>query len=130
MSNMSFEYMREILTSLADDLPQEIYHGLGGGIILLPEIKMHPENINNDFYILGQYRYEPNGFGRYIVIYYGSFCNVHGHLSEADQTEKLKAILHHELVHHLEHLAGDRSLEYKDADGIMKYKQRHSRGNQ
>ncbi len=123
---LSFEQVQEVLTQIADKIPQAIYRELNGGIILLPDTKPHPQSINGDLYILGQYHYEPTGFGRYITIYYGSFCKTYGHLSDSRLANKLEEVLRHELVHHLEHLAGDNSLEVRDAKEIASYKRRYT----
>ena len=122
---LSFERAQEELTVIADAIPYEIYRELNGGIILLPEVKMHPENVAKDLYILGQYNYDPNGFGRYITIYYGSFCRVFGYLSDDMFVEEMKNTLYHELTHHLEHLAGDNSLEVQDEIDMARYKHGH-----
>lgn len=122
---LTFEECQEMLTEIADGLPPAIFQGLNGGILLLPDTVPHPEKVTGNLYILGQYRYEPTGFGRYVVIYYGSFCLAHGNLSHDGQRRKLAELLHHELTHHLEHLAGDRSLEIQDAVDIARYQENH-----
>jgi len=121
---MSFEEVQEFLTKTADSMPAAIYNKLNGGIILVPETKLHPESRGDTLYILGQYHYEPRGFGRYITIYYGSFCQVCANRTRRMQEQKLREVLQHELVHHLEHQAGDKSLEIKDAVDIARYKRR------
>lgn len=118
---LSFEETQEALTEIADQLPQAIYRELNGGIILLPETKRHPEG--GDLYILGQYHYEPRGFGRYVTLHYGSLQAAHGQLPREAFIEKLREVLYHELVHHLEHLAGDRSLEIQDVVDMMNYRE-------
>jgi len=118
---LTIEQANDALDDLVDRLPEKIFDKLNGGIIMSPDICYHPESRKNDLYILGQYRYEPVGFGRYIIIYYGSFNRVHGHLPDELQIKKLEAVLCHELVHHLEGLAGDRSLEHQDAVDMAKY---------
>lgn len=120
----SFEETQEALTEIADQIPQAIYRELNGGIILLPEIKLHPGARNGDLYILGQYHYEPRGIGRYVTLYYGSLRAAHGHMPREAFIQKLREVLYHELVHHLEHLAGDRSLEIQDAMDMMNYHER------
>jgi hypothetical protein len=121
---ISFDMAYEALNNSLDRLPPQIQEGLNGGIILLPDIKKHPEGVGGDLYILGQYHFDPCGFGRYITIYFGSFRMTHGHLPEEEQLKKLEEVLHHELVHHLEHLAGDKTLEYKDAEEIREYRRK------
>lgn len=118
---LSYEETQQALTEYADALPAAVYEALNGGIVLLPDTKPHPQDIAGDLYILGEYHYDPNGLGRYIAIYYGSFRRVHGRLPPHLFRKKLKEVLVHELTHHLEHLAGDRSLEVEDAISIARY---------
>lgn len=125
---LTFEEAQEALTEIADQIPPEIYRQLNGGILLLPESKMHPEAVNGDLYILGQYHYDPQGFGRYITLYYGSFCKAHGNLPDRQFVAKLKDTLNHELIHHLEHLAGDKSLEIQDEIDIAQYRRKFPTG--
>ncbi len=118
---LSYEQMQAILDELADELPEEVYTDLNGGILLSPDKKIHPESVRSDLIICGEYTYDPHGLGRYIVLYYQSLCAVYGHLSEAGQRQKLKEVLHHELTHHLEHMAGDKSLERQDERDLADY---------
>ena len=111
---LTFEEAREALTQAADNLPPAIFEQLNGGIVLLPDT-IYDEN---GLLILGQYHVEPAGFGRYVTIHYGSMAAAHGHLSASNFRGKLEGVLRHELVHHLESLAGDRSLEIQDAIDI------------
>lgn len=121
---LTFDETQEVLTEIADSLPLEIFGGLNGGILLLPDTKLHPESRGNDLYITGEYHYDPKGFGRYITVYYGSFCRVCAHMDREAQISFLRDVLHHELVHHLEGLAGDKSLEARDAADIDAYKRK------
>ena len=122
---LSFEQAREALGEIADSLPREIYDRLNGGVILLPRSKRHPKGAG--LYILGEYHYEPCGFGRYITLYYGSFLRVFGDIPDDKLIEELGATLRHELVHHLENLAGDDTLELEDARSIQRHKERFKR---
>jgi len=107
---LEFEDAREYLTEIADDLPHEIFKELNGGIILVPDIKRDADGL----FILGHYNFDPLGLGRYITIYYGSITEVYGNLSSVIIKRQLKEVLYHELTHHIEHLAGDKSLEIQD----------------
>ncbi|MCL2383823.1 MAG: hypothetical protein FWC79_06890 [Oscillospiraceae bacterium] len=40
---ISIEEVEEMLDEIAESLPQEFYHKLNGGILLLPEARKHPE---------------------------------------------------------------------------------------
>jgi len=114
---LTFEESREALTQIADALPSAIFEELNGGILLLPDTMTD----ENGLMILGQYHVDPLGFGRYVTIHYGSMCAVYGHLSPKAFEKKLEGVLRHELIHHLENLAGDRSLEIKDAIEVSRY---------
>ena len=122
MNMISFEETGLILDEIADEMPDDFYRELNGGIILLPETKTHPGN--NSIFIMGEYHNDRKGYGglgRYIAIYYGSFTRLYGHLDRESFKSELRRTLIHEFTHHVESLAGDRSLEIKDAAGMQKY---------
>lgn len=125
---ISFDRAGEMLNEIADDLPEYFYRELNGGIVLLPDVKVHPESKNDDdLYIMGEYHSEPCGLGRYILIFYGSFVKVYSRVRPSRQREELRRILVHEITHHLESLAGERGLEIKDMIEMEKYKRRFIR---
>jgi hypothetical protein len=114
---LTFEEAQIALDEIADALPQAIFAGLNGGYVLTDETMVD----NDGLYILGQYHVEPLGLGRYVTVHYGSICEIYGYLSPRGFRDKLKHVLHHELTHHLESLAGDRSLEVQDAVDRARY---------
>ncbi|MCL1863477.1 MAG: metallopeptidase family protein [Defluviitaleaceae bacterium] len=114
---ITLEEAEIILDQIADALPSAIFNGLNGGYVLTAETKID----KNGLYILGHYNVEPNGLGRYITVYYGSIAAVYGNMNEHGWRRQLKDVLHHELTHHLEHLAGDRSLEIQDEVDKARY---------
>lgn len=121
--SISIDRFHEILEELSQEIPQDFYRKLHGGIALLAEAKHHPETeASKDLYILGEYT--RSRMGNYIKIYYGSFMEVYGHLKEEDLTEKLMDTLVHEFQHHLEGLAGSRDLEIEDARRLEEYRNR------
>ena len=117
---ISLEEMEIMLDEIATGFPQELYRGLNGGIILLPEAKLNTASNKNNLYILGEY-HRGGGMGRYITIYYGSFSSVYGHLGKEAIKDQLQRVLKHEFTHHIESLAGERGLEIKDARDIADY---------
>ena len=121
---MDYETAREILTEFADALPEGIFNQLDGGIILQPETLRHPQG--GGLYIIGQYHNQPYGLGRYVSVYYGSFIAVHGNTSFENQRRALRDVLYHELTHHIESLAGDRSLEKQDEVDLDNFRNRNS----
>ena len=117
-----YDEVKLILDCLIDEIPEEIFGELNGGVMLLEDEVTHPDSRDgNELYILGQYHYEPRGLGRYVTLHYGSLCRVCQNMSTGQVEEKLREVLRHELVHHLENLAGDSSLEKKDKEDIEKY---------
>lgn len=123
---ITFEETGIMLDEIADEIPEDFYRELNGGIILLPEAKLHPAG--NNLFILGEYNNDRKGYGglgRYIAIYYGSFTHLYAHLNPEQQKEELRRILIHEFTHHLESLAGERNLEKKDAENLEKYKRKY-----
>jgi hypothetical protein len=122
---ISLDEFGAILDKVAMGIPQELYQKLNGGILLLPEIKLHPENRGNpNMYIMGQYCCSYI-MGRYIEIYYGSFMQMFEHLTIDALKEELRRVLIHEFTHHIESLAGEYGLEIKDAQQIAKYKKKY-----
>ena len=123
---ISITQMELMLDELAEELPQEFYNELNGGIILLPDSPLHRDNVAEDLYVMGEY-HRSRTLGRYIVIYYGSFIKVHGHLPDEKMKDKLRHTLRHEFTHHLESLSGQRDLEIKDDRRIKRYLRKHGR---
>ncbi len=115
----TIDEVNDMLDEIAEELPVALYKGLNQGIVLLPEVKVHPRSVGDSLIIMGQYKRDITGRG--IAIYYGSFKRVYGHLRGADLREKLKDTLHHEFVHHLESMAGDRDLEVEDEMDMAHY---------
>jgi len=115
----SIDEINDMLDDIASDLPGEIFRELNGGVSLLRETKRSSADPNGGLYTLGEYRRDQ--MGRYILIYYGSICAVHGGSTPVQMRENLKRILTHELTHHLESLAGERDLEIKDELELDEY---------
>ncbi len=117
---ITIDEMESILDEISAELPQDFYKDLNGGILLLPDTRMHEKSIGNDLYVMGEY-HRDGAMGRYIAIYYGSFSKVYGYLPKEQLEEQLRKTLKHEFRHHLESMAGDKSLEIKDAQDIGQY---------
>ncbi|MDR3209658.1 MAG: metallopeptidase family protein [Oscillospiraceae bacterium] len=119
---MTYEEMQEILSECADALPPQIYEDLNGGILLLPDVKVCDDPPGKGLLRCGEYIYDPAGLGRYIIIYYGSILRCFADLPKRELAEQVKKVLFHELTHHLENLAGDRSLELQDEIDLLPYR--------
>lgn len=116
---ITIDEMNELLDEIAEDLPDEIFKDLNGGVSLLDEVKKSKKDPDGRLYTLGEYRRDQ--MGRYIVLYYGSLCAVYGNSSKERYRKHLRDVLTHELTHHWESLAGERDLEIKDKIKMDKY---------
>ena len=114
---MTIDEMQDVLDELAEELPQAFYKELNGGILLLPEVKESEYSGKGagtgGLYTLGEYHHG-GAMGNYIKIYYGSFEQLFGHLSDEDMTSELRHTLRHEFRHHIETMAGDKDLVKED----------------
>lgn len=119
---VSFEEFQDMIDEIIQTFPEEFFRELNGGVFARKKVKYHPEGIDHDLLIMGEYCRQYH-LGRFIVIYYGSFMRVHGHLSEDELREALRRVLLHEFRHHLESLAGECDLEIEDAAAIAKYRE-------
>ena len=120
---ITFDECGAMLDEIADSMPYELYRDLNGGISLLPQLKVHPKALNNDLFILGEYI--RNSLGNAIVFYYGSINRVYGSLDNEEYRKKLVEILHHEVRHRNEYLAGCDDLEIFDRNQIDDYLRKH-----
>jgi len=120
---ISIDEMETILEEISEQLPQDFYKDLNGGVLLLPEAKLHDKSMGDDLYVMGEY-HRDSSLGRYIAIYYGSFEKIYGFASREQMKQQLMKTLKHEFRHHLESMAGDKSLEQIDAQDIGQYLQR------
>jgi len=107
---ISFEEAGTILDEAVEALPEEIFRELNGGVNLLPDTR----ESGDGRYTLGLYHND--AMGRYVEIFYGSFRALYGDISREEWKQHLIATLHHELTHHIEGLAGDRTLERWDEE--------------
>lgn len=110
----------EILNDLTEEIPDQIYKGLDGGVNIAEYTKSSPYARGNDLYILGEYVFDSR-LGSRIMIYYGSFKHLFGHLDEGRLKIQLRKTLRHEFRHHIEHRAGLKDLEIEDRIFIEKY---------
>jgi predicted Zn-dependent protease with MMP-like domain len=121
----TIDEVSEILDDIVDEIPEDFFKDLNGGIILLEECKPHPENIGS-MYILGEYHHS-RAMGRYICIYYGSFMRLFSYYTKDKLRERLRETIIHEFTHHLESLAGEKGLEIQDAINLEKYRRLHKK---
>ena len=117
---ISIYEMQVMLDEIAETFPHEFFAQLNGGILLMPQAKPDRRPGAQGLYVLGEYCCG-GSMGRYIAIYYGSFARVYGHLPPDELKERLTATLKHEFRHHLESLAGERSLIAEDEQFLADY---------
>lgn len=118
---VTIDEAEKILDEVVAGLPEKIFDELNGGIVLLPDAVLDPQSkTDDDLYILGEY-HSGGGLGRYISIYYGSFERLFGDMSREKFKKELEITLKHELMHHLESLAGERELEKEDEWFMERY---------
>jgi len=123
---LTFDEFGDILEEIAHNMPEDLYKRLNGGVILLPEEKLHSESSQDyPLYILGEYHI--NHLGRYVNMYYGSFMSTFADMPLEYLKERMEHTLKHELLHHLESLAGERGLEIDDERRLNKYRARIQR---
>ena len=109
---LSIDEVNDILDQAVEAYPEELFQELNGGILLLEDEVADPE-AGEDIYIMGEYCWDE--MGRYINLYYGSFVALLADEPREVWEEELRFTLRHELTHHVEGLAGERSLEHKDS---------------
>lgn len=118
-------YSMDEFTAAADraagSLPEELYIGLNGGVVISPASKQHAKSMpSRPLYVLGEYHHG-GAEGSYITLYYGSFVRVKPGLSGDALADELCRVLKHEFRHHLEIRAGEHDLEYEDDMAVAAY---------
>ncbi len=114
---LRFEEAGQVLDAAVDALPEGIYDGLNGGVNLVRQARRSEDGR----YTMGLYHND--SMGRYIEIFYGSFAAVWGQEPDEVVKRELVRTLHHELTHHVESKAGDRTLEHWDEEQTLLWQQ-------
>ena len=118
---LSFDEFGDMADRLTEELPEEFFDQLSGGVILNQQVKYHEKSRPGDpLYILGEYCRDNTG--RYILLYYGSFARVYWGLPDSVLEQKLRSVIRHEFRHHLEYRAFVRDLEHEDEDYLEEYR--------
>ena len=126
---ITLEAYKRIVTELMDELPEEFFRELNGGVIVSEALAIPDYARGNDIATLGQYLVY-SGM-RQIVMFKGSFDRIHPWAGEEEAREILRGVLRHEFRHHLESLGGVHnasSLEAEDRRKKAAYLLRHGAG--
>lgn len=113
---IALEDFRQIAEELLDELPQEFFRELSGGVIISEAAPVPSYARGNELYTMGQYSVI-SGM-RQIVLYKGSFDRTHPNANADEARAILRGVVRHEFRHHLEFLSGihdETSLEAQDA---------------
>ena len=113
---ISTEEYKAIVSELMDELPEEFFRQLTGGVILSEAAAVPDYARGNDLYTLGQYQVYSGV--RQIVMFKGSFDRLYPQAGVPEARGILRGVLRHEFRHHIEFLGGIRnssSLEAEDA---------------
>ena len=119
---------RRIVSELLDELPEEFFRELSGGVIVSEAAVLPDYARGADLYTLGQYQIFSGV--RQIIIYKGSFDRVHPDADAEQARAILRGVLRLEFRHHLEFLGGihnSSSLEAEDERERQAYLTGHHR---
>ena len=127
---MNIDDFREIVSDELDLLPDYCFKDLTGGVVVSESAYLHPDRVADDLYIMGTYH--TDSLRKQITIYYGSFVKTMPFMDENLDAlrEKIREVLRHEFLHHLENLAGIRgmkSLMGEDYRRMVEYYERHKK---
>ena len=120
---VSLEEFEMMAGEIADNIPEQFYEGLNGGILLKEEMRLHPISRENaPVYVMGLYVRDL--LGCRIEIYYGSFLITCERFSKERIYKQLKQTIYHEFEHHVETMCGNIDLILKDEEELDKMKKR------
>ena len=112
---IGLEEYKSIVAELLDELPEEFFRELTGGVIVSESSRVPTYARKDDLYTLGEYQ-TFHGI-RQIVLYKGSFDRVYPAADAVRTRELLRGVVRHEFRHHMEALGGvhnSSSLEAED----------------
>ncbi|MBQ9197099.1 MAG: hypothetical protein IJ157_07625 [Clostridia bacterium] len=112
---LRLEDFQNIIAELLDELPEEFFRELTGGVIVSEAVAVPDYALNDDLCTMGQYSVFSGV--RQVIIYKGSFDRVYPCADAETAKDILRGVVRHEFRHHLEHLGGvhnETSLEAQD----------------
>ena len=124
---ISMQEYQAIISELLDELPEEFFRELSGGVIVSEAIVIPDYSRSSDpLYTMGHYQVS-SGI-RQIIMFKGSFDRVYPQADAKEAKDTLRGILRHEFRHHLESLGGvhnSYSLEAEDERQRQEYISSH-----
>ena len=124
---ISLDEYRTIVSELLDELPEEFFQKLSGGVVVSEAMVIPDYSRSSDpLYTMGHYQVS-SGI-RQIIMFKGSFDRVYPRADAKEAKDTLRGILRHEFRHHLESLGGvhnSSSLEAEDERQKQKYISSH-----
>lgn len=125
---ISLKEYKSIVSELLDELPDEFFRDLTGGVIVSEATVIPDYARDNDIFTLGQYQVA-SGI-RQITLFKGSFDRANPIADPSEAREILRGVIRHEFRHHLESLGGVRnssSLEAEDEREKQEYLSRFAK---
>ena len=123
---ITIEEYGAIVSELMDELPDEFFRELSGGVIVSESVAIPDYAQGNDLYTLGKYQIFSRV--RQITMFKGSFDRVYPRADIEEARRILRGVLRHEIRHHLESLGGIHdasSLEAADERDKQAYLSQH-----
>lgn len=119
---VSLEEFRSLLRREIRRIP-EMYLADIHAILVDPELCRSPGD-PEQFLVMGHYHRDFHGQGPTIVLYYGSFIQVHPNLRRRAMSREIARTLAHELLHHWELRSGIDLLGDEDRRQIARWRRR------
>lgn len=101
---ITIDEFNAIVSELLDELPEEFFRELCGGVIVSEGLAVPDYARGNDLYTMGVYKVFSGV--RQIIVFKGSFDRVYPQADAEEARVLLRGILRHEFRHHLEFLGG------------------------
>ena len=123
---ISIEEYKQIVSELLDELPEEFFRELSGGVIVSETFSIPDYAKGNDLYTLGLYMVFSGV--RQIILFKGSFDRDYPQADTDEARSILRGVLRHEFRHYLEFLGGvhgSASLEAADERSKRVYLEQH-----
>ncbi len=115
---LRMEEYKSIISDLLDELPEEFFRELTGGVIVSGAAVVPDYARDGDLCTLGLYRVD-SGI-RQIILYKGSFDRVHPRADAEEARRILRGVVRHEFRHHLEFLGGVHGPDSLEAEDLCK----------